>query len=92
MKFIRMAFYEVGTPDGAPAPSGGLKAYLRRHKFNFVRYGNTGDWLVEPVSESVVFDDDTATPVGEGVEQILYDGIEILNQMPETGFDDPRGA
>lgn len=91
MKFVRMAFYEVATPSGAPAPSG-VRSHLKRHKFNFVRYGPTGDWFMEPVNESTVLDDDTASPVGEGVEDVYYEGFEILNQVPETGFDDPRGA
>lgn len=97
MKFVKQAFYTTSRPDGAGAPSGGGADYLKRHKFNFVRYASDGvateryDTYIEPVNVSDQLNIEDNVCVGEGVEAVVYEGIEVLSQVEATGFDDPRG-
>lgn len=83
MKFVKLAFYEITVE--------GVGKVLKKHKFDFVRYGKTDDWYMEPTNISSHFDLDTNTPLGAGVDQVYVMGIEVMNQPEAAGFDEPRG-
>lgn len=82
MKFVKLAFHEITIE--------GVGKVLKKHKFDFVRYGKTGDWFMEPTNAGTAFDIDTNSPVGAGVENVYIMGIEVLNQTEASGFDEPR--
>ena len=88
MKLVTLCFQKVAAPDGVPTRDGTV---MRKAKFNFVRYSNRPDErAVEPVNASDVMDLDGFAPVGEGVEQFYVEGIELVDHLEATGFDDPR--
>lgn len=83
MKFVKLAFYEITIE--------GVGKVLKKHKYDFVRYGKTGDWYMEPSNVGPMFDLDTNTPLGAGVDDVFIMGIEVHNQAEAAGIDDPRG-
>ena len=83
MKFVKLAFYEITVE--------GVGKVLKKHKYNFVRYGKVDEWYMEPCNVSDHFDFDTNTPLGAGVDEVYIMGIEVFNQAEAAGIDDPRG-